>query len=179
MQVGAILPSSNGLSSIMADQIHFGSGTTIELGAGTGAVTSALLSRGIKPEQLLVIEKDHGLAQALSQHYPDLQVLEGDAARLERLLQRSETGPIDNVVSSLPLLNMRKHTRLRILKQISSLLQPRGKFIQFTYSPRPPISERQSLSLDINGERTGRVLWNLPPAHVWVYRRTSLSERLS
>jgi phosphatidylethanolamine/phosphatidyl-N-methylethanolamine N-methyltransferase len=161
----------------MADQIHFGSGTTIELGAGTGAVTSALLSRGIRPEQLIVIEKDHNLAQALSHHFPDLQVLDGDAARLAQLLQRSETGPIDNVVSSLPLLNMKRHTRFRILKQISSLLQPEGKFIQFTYSLRPPITEKQSLSLDINGQCTGRVLWNLPPAHVWVYRRTALGHQ--
>lgn len=173
MQVGAILPSSNGLTSIMADQIHHGSGITIELGPGTGAVTSALLSRGINPEQLLLIEKDHILAQTLSCQFPELRVLEGDAARLRQLLQRLTLGPIDNVVSSLPLLNMRRHTRLRILKQISSLLQPEGKFIQFTYSPRPPITERQSHSLDINGVRTGRVLWNLPPAHVWVYRKTT------
>jgi phosphatidylethanolamine/phosphatidyl-N-methylethanolamine N-methyltransferase len=173
MQVGAILPSSSGLTNNMADQIHCGSGITIELGAGTGAVTSALLTRGIRPGQLLLIEKDHILAHKLSQQFPHVRVLEGDAARLKQLLQKPKIGLIDNVVSSLPLLNMRQHTRLRIIKQIFTLLQPEGKFIQFTYSLRPPITERQTHALDIKGVRTGRVLLNLPPAHVWVYRRTT------
>jgi phosphatidylethanolamine/phosphatidyl-N-methylethanolamine N-methyltransferase len=178
MQVGAILPSSNGLTSIMADQTHRGTGITIELGAGTGAVTSALLTRGIKPEQLLLIEKDRILAQELSQQFPHLRVMEGDAARLKQLLHRSEIDRIDNVVSSLPLLNMRQHTRLRIFKQIFTLLQPEGKFIQYTYSLRPPITKRLSHSLAIKGMRTGRALWNLPPAHVWVYRRTTPRYRI-
>ncbi|MES9944560.1 MAG: methyltransferase domain-containing protein [Candidatus Thiodiazotropha sp.] len=171
IQVGAVLPSSNGLTSTMAAQTEEGSGITIELGAGTGAVTSALLTRGIQPNRLVLIEKDRILAQELSQHFPNLRVLQGDAARLKALLQREEMGLVDNVVSSLPLLNMRHRTRVRILKQIFTVLHPEGKFVQFTYSLRPPITERLAHSLGVNGERTDRILLNLPPAHVWVYRR--------
>jgi phosphatidylethanolamine/phosphatidyl-N-methylethanolamine N-methyltransferase len=158
----------------MAAQTDCGPGITIELGAGTGAVTSALLTRGIKPNKLVLIEKDRILARELMQHFPNLQVLEGDAARLAQLLRISEIGRVDNVVSSLPLLNMRQRTRVRIIKQIFSILRPEGKFIQFTYSLRPPITERLSHSLDVNGERISRVLWNLPPAHVWVYKRRQI-----
>ncbi|MES9969579.1 MAG: methyltransferase domain-containing protein [Candidatus Thiodiazotropha sp.] len=174
IQVGAVLPSSNGLTSTMAAQTECGSGITIELGAGTGAVTSALLTRGIQANKLVLIEKDRILAKELSQHFPHLRVLEGDAARLKTLLQRSELGIVDNVVSSLPLLNMRHRTRVRILKQIFSVLHPEGKYVQFTYSLRPPITERLAHSLDIDGERTDRILLNLPPAHVWVYKRRDL-----
>lgn len=171
MQVGAILPSSNSLTSTMAAQINCGSGITLELGAGTGAVTSALLTRGINPEKLVLIEKDTILAGELSKRFPNLRVLEGDAARLKQLLQNSEMGLIDNVVSSLPLLNMRHRTRVRVLRQIFAVLHPEGKFVQFTYSLKPPISERLAYSLDVDGEMTDRILLNLPPAHVWVYRR--------
>jgi phosphatidylethanolamine/phosphatidyl-N-methylethanolamine N-methyltransferase len=158
----------------MAAQTDCGPGITIELGAGTGAVTSALLTRGIQPDKLVLIEKDRILAQSLSYNFPNLKVLEGDAVRLKTLLERAEMGQVDNIVSSLPLLNMRHRTRMRILKQIFTILHPEGKLVQFTYSPRPPITERLAHSLDVDGERADRVMMNLPPAHVWVYKRRQL-----
>lgn len=170
-QVGAVLPSSDGLTNTMAAQVNRGPGLTIELGAGTGAVTSALLSRGIKPDHLVLVEKDRILAKELDHHFPALRVLEGDAARLQQLLQRSGLGLADNVVSSLPLLSMRTLTRIRVLSQVFAILQPDGKLVQFTYSPRPPVPERLAHSLGITGKRIERVLWNLPPANVWVYKR--------
>ncbi|MCM8857264.1 MAG: hypothetical protein LC541_14995 [Candidatus Thiodiazotropha sp.] len=171
-QVGAVLPSSDGLTNTMAAQVNRGPGLTIELGAGTGAVTSALLSRGIKPDHLVLVEKDRILAKELDHHFPALRVLEGDAARLQQLLRRSGLGLADTVVSSLPLLSMRTLTRIRVLSQVFAILQSDGKFVQFTYSPRPPIPERLAHSLGIEGKRIERVLWNLPPANVWVYKRT-------
>ncbi|MCG8099531.1 MAG: phospholipid methyltransferase, partial [Candidatus Thiodiazotropha taylori] len=52
-QVGALFPSSDCLAQAMAAQVNSMNGLTIELGAGTGAVTSALLDRGINPKRLL------------------------------------------------------------------------------------------------------------------------------
>ncbi|MCU7890055.1 MAG: hypothetical protein KZQ59_18980 [Candidatus Thiodiazotropha sp. (ex Lucinoma aequizonata)] len=171
-QVGAVLPSSDGLTNTMAAQVNRGPGLTIELGAGTGAVTSALLSRGIKPDHLILVEKDRILAEELDHHFPALRVLEGDAARLQQLLRRSGLGLADNVVSSLPLLSMRTLTRIRVFLQVFAILQSEGKLVQFTYSPRPPVPERLAYLLGIEGKRIERVLWNLPPANVWVYKRT-------
>ncbi|MEL0587035.1 MAG: hypothetical protein AAES65_19465 [Candidatus Thiodiazotropha sp. (ex. Lucinoma kazani)] len=82
------------------------------------------------------------MAKELDHHFPALRVLEGDAARLQQLLQRSGLGLADNVVSSLPLLSMRTLTRIRVLSQVFAILQPDGKLVQFTYSPRPPVPER-------------------------------------
>jgi len=172
MQIGAVLPSSDELTNTMAAQVDRGTGLTIELGAGTGAVTSALLNRGIKPDHLILVEKDRILAKELDHHFPALRVLEGDAARLQQLLRKSGLGLADNVVSSLPLLSMRTLTRIRVLSQVFAILKPEGMLVQFTYSPRPPVPERLAHSLGIKGERIERVLWNLPPANVWVYKRT-------
>ncbi|MES9940712.1 MAG: methyltransferase domain-containing protein [Candidatus Thiodiazotropha sp. 6PLUC2] len=175
-QVGAVLPSSGGLTSAMASQVNNSKGLTIELGAGTGAVTSALLDKGVTPEKLVVVEKDQILAKKLARHFPTLKILEGDAARLQQLLKQSELGLADNVISSLPLLSMRSHTRIRVLCEIFNSLQPDGKLVQFTYSIKPPIHKQLANALQISGSRIDRVLWNLPPAHVWVYKRAKPNE---
>ncbi|MCU7798412.1 MAG: hypothetical protein KZQ75_14905 [Candidatus Thiodiazotropha sp. (ex Myrtea spinifera)] len=174
-----MLPSSEGLTNIMAAQVEKKAGLTVELGAGTGAVTSALLTRGVTPDRLIVVEKDHILAAELARHFPSLRVLEGDAARLQKLLRRSALGLADNVVSSLPLLSMRTHTRIRVLAQVFSILRPEGKLVQFTYSPRPPVPERLAYALGVEGKRIERVFWNLPPANVWVYKRTRMNSTVT
>src|SRR5436190_1205990 len=55
--VGAIWPSSTRLATRMAARVpRHRDGLVIELGAGTGAVTEALLAHGIAPERLVVVE---------------------------------------------------------------------------------------------------------------------------
>jgi phosphatidylethanolamine/phosphatidyl-N-methylethanolamine N-methyltransferase len=174
-QIGAIWPSGSGLTHAMAAQIQRPQGMVVELGAGTGAITSALLRQGLSEQQLLVVEKDPLLAAKLARRFPGLKVVQGDATRLSALLGERGIGPVDQVVSSLPLLSLRRQTRIRILSQVMRSLTPQGRLIQFTYSPRPPIATRLAESLQVHGTRMQRVLWNLPPAHVWVYTRMALT----
>ncbi|MBV9444093.1 MAG: hypothetical protein JO217_15525, partial [Acidobacteriaceae bacterium] len=46
----------------------------LEIGAGTGSITRALLRRGLRPERLFVIERDPTLAAFLEQKFPGVQV---------------------------------------------------------------------------------------------------------
>ncbi|ODB92273.1 hypothetical protein A3194_07720 [Candidatus Thiodiazotropha endoloripes] len=170
-QVGALFPSSGCLAQAMATQVSSMNGLTIELGAGTGAVTSALLNLGLNPKRLVVVEKDQILADKLISQFPSLSILAGDATRLQQLLKQKDLGLADSVVSSLPLLNMRTHTRIRVLTAIFNSLSDDGKLIQYTYSPAPPIPKQLARSMQLVGFRIDRILWNLPPAHVWVYQR--------
>lgn len=173
MQMGAVLPSSDGLASAMAAQVPDEALLTLELGAGTGAVTSALLARGIRPDRLLVVEKDKRLAAELARRIPALRVLVGDATHLRRLLGVAHPHParVDYVVSSLPLFGMRAFTRTRVLAEIFAVLRPSGFLVQFTYSPKPPIPAPLAESLGVQGQRVERVYRNLPPASVWLYAR--------
>lgn len=171
MQMGAVLPSSEGLASAMASQLSADAGLTLELGAGTGVVTRALLAGGARPGQLIVVEKDERLAAQLTRHFPGLQVRSGDAAHLRALLGVAHRSAFDTVVSSLPLLSMRGFTRTRILAEIFAVLKPAGRLVQFTYSPKPPVPASLAEALGVRGERVCRVLRNLPPATVWVYSR--------
>lgn len=171
-QTGALVPSGSALATAMAAQVEPGTGLVIELGAGTGVITRALLARGVCAEQLLLVEKVPELAHQLRQHFSHIKVLCGDAGRLKKILELSDSGYPATVVSSLPLLSLPSQVRLRILSQVFSLLGEGGQLIQFTYSPLPPIPLGLANSLMVKGKRVARVPWNLPPAAVWVYRRT-------
>ena len=70
----------------------------IEIGPGQGALTEHLVEAGA--ERLLVIEKDDGLADALADRWPGLEILRADATKFpwESL---SESGPC-KIIGNLP-----------------------------------------------------------------------------
>ncbi|MDZ7737404.1 MAG: methyltransferase domain-containing protein [Gammaproteobacteria bacterium] len=59
----------------------------VELGAGTGAITRALLSRIDNPERLVCIERSPVLVDLLQKRFPTIRVIEGDARQLDSLLR--------------------------------------------------------------------------------------------
>jgi len=170
-EVGAVVPSGQQLASAMASQVVPGAGLVVELGAGTGVITTALLKHGVSADQLVVIENSASMAHDLVQMFPAVTVLQADAARLGALLKLSDFNTPKAVVSSLPLLNLYNRQRFRILREIASVLPVGGRLIQFTYSPFPPISVALAKRLGFEGNRMRRILINLPPAAVWVYEK--------
>lgn len=171
LQTGAVVPSGSALATAMAAQVEPGRGKIVELGAGTGVITRALLTRGVTAEKLLLVEKNQSMAKRLTQRFPQVLVLRGDAGRLKGILDQAQFGLPATVVSSLPLLSLPTHIRLRVLSQIFSILVEGGKLVQFTYSPLPPIPTTLATALGVTGSRVARVPWNLPPAAVWIYKR--------
>jgi phospholipid N-methyltransferase len=49
------MPSSSDLARAMASALPETGGMIVELGGGTGAITAALLERGVLPEDILII----------------------------------------------------------------------------------------------------------------------------
>ncbi len=87
--VGAIWPSSGRLARSVASRVPIhGDGLVVELGGGTGAVTHALLQRGIAPGRLVVIERSSAFVRHLRVRFPGTIVVQGDAAELGELLPR-------------------------------------------------------------------------------------------
>ena len=66
----------------------------VELGAGTGVVSRALIADGLPPERLSVVEIVPGMAASLRRVLPGTQVIDGDARRLPRLITRELNGCI-------------------------------------------------------------------------------------
>jgi phosphatidylethanolamine/phosphatidyl-N-methylethanolamine N-methyltransferase len=83
-------------------------------------------------------------------------------------LRRHHVGPVKAIVSSLPLLSMKKSIQYRIASEAFASLEGGQPFIQFTYGLLSPLPRRK---LGIEGAVKDRVLQNLPPASVWLYRK--------
>ena len=174
MKIGTVAPSSPELANAMARHIPpegkgGGDGYVVELGGGTGPVTRAILDAGVPPERLIVIERDPLLHKHLAERYPNVRVLLGDAMHLQQLLRREGVAPVRAVVSSLPLLVMKKAIQHRIGAQVFAVLEPDAPMIQFTYGLFSPLKNRRRLG--VSGGVKDRVLQNIPPASVWLYRK--------
>ncbi|HXQ52009.1 MAG TPA: methyltransferase domain-containing protein [Stellaceae bacterium] len=168
-RIGAVAPSSRGLSRAMARQVDpLADGVVVELGGGTGSITRALLERGVSPAHLVVVERDRTLAALLRQRFPGVKVVRGDAAELVELLRPLGLASVDTVVSSLPLLSMPKRLRERIVAESFALLGEGGIFVQFTYGVASPLAAPE---LGLAGEVAQRIFLNFPPAAVWRFRR--------
>ncbi len=68
LKIGAFLPSSRSLARAHWQRGRYceKAGAVIELGAGTGPVTQALLHAGIAADRLVVIERERGSCVAVS-----------------------------------------------------------------------------------------------------------------
>ena len=167
---GAVSPSGRFLARMMARAVDpSGSGPIVELGPGTGPITQALLSRGIDPKRLLLVEFDSAFCRLLRKRFPNVQIVQADAYDLRQSLTGVLTEPAASIVSSLPLLNKPDAQRLSLLEDAFSLMAPRGSFVQFTYGMNSPVP--RAAALDFDAEVSSPVWLNLPPARVWVYRR--------
>jgi phosphatidylethanolamine/phosphatidyl-N-methylethanolamine N-methyltransferase len=167
-----VAPSSRELARRMVDELPADTRRVVELGPGTGVMTEALLAHGLSPQGVLAVELDPGLHDRLQARFPELRVVHGDARRLGELAQGfAAPGTLDAVVSSLGLLAMDEADRGAILAAAFSLLRGDGRFIQFTYGMKSPVSSTQLRRLGLRGRRGAFILRNLPPATVYVYTR--------
>jgi phosphatidylethanolamine/phosphatidyl-N-methylethanolamine N-methyltransferase len=169
LHMGAVMPSGRVLARTMAQYIDVdSSGPVVELGPGTGAITNALIERGIDQKRLVLVEYNPGFCALLRDRYPQAKVVQGDAYKLRDSLWDVLRVPASAVVSGLPLVTKPMLTRLKLIRDAFLALAPGAPFVQFTYSVAPPIPK--SLP-GVSTEASERIWMNLPPARVWVYRK--------
>jgi phosphatidylethanolamine/phosphatidyl-N-methylethanolamine N-methyltransferase len=169
LHMGAVMPSGRLLARTMAQYVDVDSeGPVVELGPGTGAITNALIERGVDQKRLVLVEYNPGFCALLRDRYPQARVVQGDAYRLRDSLRHVLAQPASAVVSGLPLVTKPMQIRLKLIRDAFLALAPGAPFVQFTYSVTPPIPK--SLP-GVSTEASERVWMNLPPARVWVYRK--------
>ena len=173
-QLGALFPSSKKLAHWTAQQVvkEYQSGDQqyiLEIGAGTGSFTQALLDAGIEPNRLICVEVDHELYVYLKRRFPKVHVIWGNASHLRQLIPSQLHQHIEIVVSGIPMVSIPKITRDEIIEGCFDVLKSGGKIFQFTYSP---FSSVCSKSYRLKQKRLGVVFRNFPPATIWSYERT-------
>ncbi|HEY8521975.1 MAG TPA: methyltransferase domain-containing protein [Gammaproteobacteria bacterium] len=168
--IGAVAPSGRLLARLMAQNVTAGA-RVIELGAGTGTVTRAILERGVRPENLVVVEQNADFARILTQRFPHCRVLQADALSLASYRDELAGGGFDFVISGLPLLLFSRREKLRVLSQAFEMLGPDGCFHQFTYGGRCPVGRELRARLRLRSSLIGFTPLNLPPAFVYRFAR--------
>ena len=174
LSTAAISPSGPYLARSMIAEIPPDARRVIELGAGTGAMTKAIIAHGIAPADLLALELSPDLCRYLEGAFPQVKVLCADARKLAEESEAcgyAEGGLADAVISSLGLLSMPRTLQHDILKAAFDCLVPGGRFIQFTYGPTCPVPREVMQALDLHVLRGRTVLRNVPPATVFVFSR--------
>lgn len=165
--IGAACPSSKKLARTIARQIPMPElGNIVELGAGTGVVTQALLDQGLSPRQIYVVERAKKLCRHLHKRFPDMHIIHGDAVELQEILGEA-SDQVDIIVSSLPFRSLPKQIAAQIEAQITKTLKKGGLMIQFTYDIRKNSVNKFKLLRHIYSKN---VWFNIPPARVDVYK---------
>jgi phosphatidylethanolamine/phosphatidyl-N-methylethanolamine N-methyltransferase len=170
LSIGAVTPSGKILARAMARYVDpHSDGPVVELGPGTGPVTEALVEAGVAPSRLVLVEFNPTFCRILRSRYPEATLVQGDAYSMRRLLETLLLQPAAAVVSGLPLVTKPIRMRLRLIRDAFDLMLPGAPFVQFTYSVASPLPRRLG---GFSVEASERIWMNLPPARVWVYRKT-------
>ncbi|MFF2660731.1 class I SAM-dependent methyltransferase [Kitasatospora sp. NPDC058032] len=191
---GAVAPSGRALARTVTDPIRVRAPrplSVLEAGAGTGAVTRALLPQLPRGSRLDIVEANPRFVARLHEL---LDAHPAPPARRIRVtvhqayVEDLETEQrYDVIVSGLPLTNFTPDRVERIMARYLDLLHPGGTLSYFAYlgtrrartllASRAEVRRHAAVDAVTAAYRrryaTGRwtVLANLPPAHVWELRR--------
>lgn len=169
--IAAVAPSGPSLARLITAEITPGMAPVIELGPGTGVFTKALIERGLKESDLILIENEADFAQLLQARFPQARVLRGDATGVRRHRALFAGGLAGATISGLPILSMNAGQQMKIMRGCFELMRPGGRLYQFSYSPVCPVRRPVLDRLGLRARRLSSTLRNLPPAAVYEIRR--------
>lgn len=175
LNTGSVVPSSRYLALAMA-QAAGSVQHVVELGAGTGPVTQALMA-ALPSASLIAVELEGSLAARLRTRFPGLDVRQAPASNVLDALDPASLEPLPStnrlvrtaVVSSLPFRSLPALVCEQTIASVCRFLirHPGSHFVQFTYQPRAPFPAPTGFEWS----RVGFVWRNVPPAGVWVLRQ--------
>jgi len=166
LQMGSLVPSSGALCRRIVAQTRRGPDeAVIELGAGTGVVSRALLAAGLPAERLFVVEIVPAMAAHLRRVLPGVHVIEGDARRLPELIPAHWHGRIGTVICGIPMVLLPVAEQRRLVDAMAAVAPGRG-FLHFSYCVTSPLPWSK---LALQARREAWTPLNFPPASVWRY----------
>lgn len=179
---GAVAPSSRYLVRAMLQPLIFEPGcTVVELGPGTGVMTSALLKALPSASTLLAFEISDRFYGYLKGKFPDprLVLLNTGAQYLEDELHKRGYERVDAIVSSLALGFFSDADRRRLLQSLVSVMGDQSIFTQYQYMQGMEMqngrvrrfSVRPLLEEYFDTVRCTTVWRNIPPAFVFACRK--------
>jgi phospholipid N-methyltransferase len=181
----SLFPSSRYLTSALLKFIDFSRALRIvELGAGTGPVTSEILRRMRPDASLYALDINPVFVTHVRRKLIDRRLVPivGRAEDLGEIIRQLGAHSVDAIISSLGLSSMDDQQRRRIISQAARHLHPTGILSQFQYlhaggEPNwfcnvgfKRFSEERFLRQYFASVISERVILNLPPARVFTCR---------
>ncbi len=176
--VGTVTPSSRALAARLAAVVRLSAGpqVVVEVGAGAGEVTEAIVERAGQGATVIAIERDPELADRLRARELGVDVVTADALTLPALLADRGLSQVDALVSVLPFALLPLEQQRRLLDVFAGALHPDGVFTAAAYSSgyRTPTAHRfrGELHRAFDEVVPTRTTWrNLPPAMTYICRQ--------
>ncbi len=167
LQMGSVIPSAPALCRAIAAQVRRSPDQfVLELGAGTGVVSRALLDSGVPADRLIVVEIVPDMAQHLRDTLPHVNVIQGDAFDLARALPAEMQGRIGTAICGIPLVLLPIGKQRQFAQAVESVAPGQG-FLLYTYCITSPLPYRK---LGLTAKREAWTPLNFPPASVWRYQ---------
>lgn len=166
LRMGSVVPSSPALCTRIARHTRWAKDeVVVELGAGTGVVSRALLEAGLPPEKLVVVEIEAEMSAHLRDTLPGVNVLTGDAFALPDILPKALHGKVGTAICGIPLVLLPLAQQQRFVDAVEAVAPGKG-FLLYTYCATSPLPYRK---LGLNAKREAWTPLNIPPASVWRY----------
>lgn len=166
LQMGSVVPSSPALCARIVRHIRRAEHEAVlELGAGTGVISCALLASGIPANRLIVVEIVPDMVRHLRRIMGSAHVIEGDARALADLLLPHFHGRIGTVVCGIPLVLLGQAQQRRFIDAIEAVAPGLG-FLHYSYCATSPLPARRHRLV---ARREAWTPLNFSPASVWRY----------
>lgn len=135
LHVGAITPSSSDLAFQMIEDIQpDAENVVVELGVGTGSFTKLLNQVVSGDKSYLGVEISRDFVKALKKDYPHLKFICGNAAKLQKLHEKSGLGKVSYIISGIPFVTLPNEVGDEILQEISKFMDKGCMFRTFQYA---------------------------------------------
>lgn len=167
LQMGSIIPSSPALCRRIAAAVEREPEEyVLELGAGTGVISRALLTAGVPAHKLIVVEIVPEMAEFLRESLPGVNVICGDAFDLKNALPAHMQNRIGTAICGIPLVLLPLERQQAFVDAVESVAPGKG-FLLYTYCITSPLPYDK---LSLGARRLAWTPLNFPPASVWRYR---------
>lgn len=164
-QVASIIPSSRFLERRIVEISEIRTArTVVELGAGIGGTTMAILAAMLPDAKLLSMEINLHFCSLLN-HVSDERLIVhcGSAQEIRAALSRHGLSAPDVVISGIPFSTMKRRIGSLILEEIAATLIPGGRFVAYQIS-----NQVDELSRPLLGPaRVEMEFLNIPPMRLY------------
>ncbi len=133
------LPSKAGRELIKKIPQLSENGYILEIGSGSGSLTKFLYDDEKINKKIICMEIDSELCDVLDQKFPDVKIINANAAKFEKSIDGDLLKNVEVIVSSIPFLSLDRAVTKQIFESCSKVLNNGAVMFHISYTPFIPV----------------------------------------